>query len=99
MSEAVPSARQGPKPYWNPYVAGVGLGLTLLAAFVIIGRGLGASGGFTTAVSYGVQVVSWVCLSGDWHQGCWPVECDQRYSVARASLRTGDWHLPWRADC
>jgi uncharacterized membrane protein YedE/YeeE len=57
MSESVPSASQGPKPYWNPYVAGVGLGLTLLAAFVIMGRGLGASGGFTTAVSYGVQVV------------------------------------------
>jgi uncharacterized membrane protein YedE/YeeE len=57
MSESVPSASQGPKPYWNPYLAGVGLGLTLLAAFVIMGRGLGASGGFTTAVSYGVQVV------------------------------------------
>jgi uncharacterized membrane protein YedE/YeeE len=31
-----------PKPYMNPYLAGIGLGLVLLAAFVIMGRGLGA---------------------------------------------------------
>ncbi len=30
--------------YTNPYLAGVGLGLTLLMAFVLVGRGLGASG-------------------------------------------------------
>lgn len=30
--------------YWSPYLSGVGLGLTLLLAFVIVGRGLGASG-------------------------------------------------------
>jgi formate dehydrogenase gamma subunit len=33
--------------YWPPYAAGLGLGLTLLAAFVVIGQGLGASGAFT----------------------------------------------------
>lgn len=33
----------GPRPYWNPYVAGVLLGLTLLATFVVAGQGLGAS--------------------------------------------------------
>lgn len=32
-----------PKNYWNPYMAGVLLGLTLLAAFVVAGQGLGAS--------------------------------------------------------
>jgi uncharacterized protein len=48
------SARHPEKKYWNPYIAGIGLGLTLLAAFVIMGRGLGASGGFSTMVSYGV---------------------------------------------
>jgi uncharacterized membrane protein YedE/YeeE len=31
------------KPYWNPYIAGVLLGLTLLAAFLVAGQGLGAS--------------------------------------------------------
>ena len=32
--------------YWHPYIAGIGLGLTLLLAFVVMGRGLGASGAF-----------------------------------------------------
>ena len=35
----------GPQPYWNPYLAGVLLGLVLLASFVILGAGLGASSG------------------------------------------------------
>jgi uncharacterized protein len=33
-----------PKNYMNPYLAGFLLGLVLLSAFVIAGRGLGASG-------------------------------------------------------
>ena len=33
------------KPYMNPYLAGMGLGLTLLASFLILGAGLGASSG------------------------------------------------------
>ncbi|HOU53996.1 MAG TPA: YeeE/YedE thiosulfate transporter family protein [Myxococcota bacterium] len=32
------------RPFWNPYLAGVVLGLVLLAAFVLAGNGLGASG-------------------------------------------------------
>jgi uncharacterized membrane protein YedE/YeeE len=47
-----------PKPYSNPYLAGIGLGLVLLAAFVIMGRGLGASGAFTTLISVGVNEVA-----------------------------------------
>ncbi len=31
------------KSYWNPYLAGLLLGLTLLATFLIAGQGLGAS--------------------------------------------------------
>jgi hypothetical protein len=42
---------RGPRPYSNPYVAGVGLGLVLLAAFAIAERGLGASGAFTSAAA------------------------------------------------
>lgn len=38
-----------PKPFWNPYVAGVCLGLVLLASFVITGKGLGGSGAFKRA--------------------------------------------------
>ena len=45
------------KRYWSPYVAGVSLGLTLLATFYLAGRGLVGSGAIalTTAVgSYAV---------------------------------------------
>lgn len=39
-----------PRSYWNAQLAGVALGLTLLATFVLTGHGLGASG-FTTALA------------------------------------------------
>ncbi|HEX3474011.1 MAG TPA: YeeE/YedE thiosulfate transporter family protein [Kofleriaceae bacterium] len=39
------------RPYSDPYAAGVALGLVLLAAFVITGRGLGASGAFATTAA------------------------------------------------
>ena len=39
------------RAYANPYVAGVGLGLVLLGAFVIMGRGLGASGAFASSAA------------------------------------------------
>ena len=39
------------RPYSNPYVAGVALGLVLLSAFVVMGRGLGASGGFAAVAA------------------------------------------------
>jgi uncharacterized membrane protein YedE/YeeE len=47
-----------PKPYSNPYVVGFGLGLVLLSAFLIMGRGLGASGAVSTLVAVGVEKVT-----------------------------------------
>ncbi len=47
-----------PKPYSNPYFTGIGLGLVLLLAFVIMGRGLGASGAMSSIVAYGVNSIS-----------------------------------------
>jgi uncharacterized membrane protein YedE/YeeE len=44
--------------YSDPYLAGVGLGLVLLAAFVFAGRGLGASGAFATTASGTVAAVA-----------------------------------------
>ena len=35
------------KPFWNPYVAGIALGLVLLASFLVMGFGLGSSGAVT----------------------------------------------------
>ena len=40
----------GSARYVNPYLAGIGLGLVLLAAFVISGTGLGASGAIMRTV-------------------------------------------------
>ena len=45
-------------PYANPYLAGVGLGLVLLAAFVLVGRGLGASGAFSSTMSWLTSLVA-----------------------------------------
>lgn len=47
-----------PNPYLNPYLAGIGLGLVLLTAFVIMGRGLGASGALSSVVTLGVNSVA-----------------------------------------
>ena len=44
--------------YANPYLAGVGLGLVLLAAFVLVGRGLGASGAFSSTISWLTSLVA-----------------------------------------
>lgn len=49
---------KSPKPYWNPYLSGIGLGLVLLTAFVVMGRGLGASGAFSTLLAVGVDKVA-----------------------------------------
>ncbi len=36
--------QRDPAKFWNPYLAGVALGLVLLTAYVVMGKGLGASG-------------------------------------------------------
>lgn len=46
------------RAYADPYVAGAGLGLVLLAAFVLVGRGLGASGAFASTAAGAVALVA-----------------------------------------
>ena len=46
------------KPYSDPYLAGIGLGLVLLASFAFAGRGLGASGAFTSGAAEVVAAVA-----------------------------------------
>jgi len=53
------------KPYSNPYYTGFGLGLVLLAAFVIMGRGLGASGAVSTTTAVMVNEVAPEHASGN----------------------------------
>jgi len=40
------------KPFWNPYAAGVLLGLVLLATYLVTGRGLGATAGFAAVAAW-----------------------------------------------
>lgn len=44
--------------YWSPYIAGAGLGVTLLATFVIAGWGLGASSAFSLLTGVGLGKLS-----------------------------------------
>jgi len=49
------------KNYWNPYLAGLLLGLTLLAAYLVAGQGLGAS-----AMPKRVVALGCVAVDADW---------------------------------
>lgn len=40
------------RPLWNPYVAGVALGLGLLATFLVTGNGYGVTGATTIATAH-----------------------------------------------
>lgn len=46
------------RPYLNPYLAGLFLGLTLLASFLILGAGLGASAGIARLAAFCQMCVS-----------------------------------------
>lgn len=47
-----------PNRFWNPYLAGVALGLVLLTAFVVMGKGLGASGAWFRVGVAAVETVA-----------------------------------------
>jgi hypothetical protein len=49
-----------PSRFWNPYLAGVALGLVLLSAFAVMGNGLGASG---ASLRFGVAALDAVAPS------------------------------------
>jgi uncharacterized membrane protein YedE/YeeE len=44
--------------FWSPYIAGIGLGITLLATFYITGWGLGASSAFSLLAGVGMRDIS-----------------------------------------
>ena len=50
--------RRAAAPYANPYLAGIGLGLVLLSAFVVMGRGLGATGASNALVAWLLSAVA-----------------------------------------
>jgi uncharacterized protein len=44
--------RRDPSQYWNPYFAGVMLGIVLFGSLFVTGNGLGASGGFARIMAF-----------------------------------------------
>jgi len=51
----------------NPYLAGVGLGLTLLVSFLVLGAGLGASSGLARVAAYaGLCITKAYTLSSEY---------------------------------
>jgi uncharacterized membrane protein YedE/YeeE len=52
--------QRDPNKFWNPYLAGVALGLVLLTGVAVLGKGLGASG---ASFRVGVTVVEAVAPS------------------------------------
>lgn len=57
LTHAYPGAAARPvksvsRPFLNPYLAGVLLGLVLLATYVVTGRGLGATAGFAAVATW-----------------------------------------------
>lgn len=65
----------GGAAYVNPYLAGVGIGLVLLATFVIMDRGLGATGAFSAflvwvmSLSSADYVTANAVHAGYWNEG------------------------------
>ena len=46
------------RPYWNPYIVGVGIGLLIILSFIVTGRGLGAIGAFNGIIASLVHAIA-----------------------------------------
>ena len=47
-----------PRPYWNPYAAGIVLGIVLGGSFLLTGHGLGASGALGRLIGAGLDAIA-----------------------------------------
>ncbi len=59
------------RPYWNPYVAGTGLGLTLVLSYLVLGTGIGASGAIARLAAASAHVVAPAALEDNATTGPW----------------------------
>ena len=71
MSRPIQPTRPESERYWNPYVAGVGLGLTLLLSFVALGVGLGASGSTARLAAAGAHLLAPDTVESNGYLGPW----------------------------
>jgi uncharacterized membrane protein YedE/YeeE len=67
------------RKYMSPYVAGAGLGLTLLATFALAGWGLGASSAFSLLTGVGIDKLS--------HEYAQSIEYFSRYLNVESPLK------------
>ncbi len=70
MDDAIQKPAAG-RTHWNPYVAGMFLGLVLVASYVILGAGLGASGGIARIAAYAESLVAPEHVRGSAYFGAW----------------------------
>ena len=63
MSTAVRA--DGPRAYASPYAAGVGLGVVLLASYILAGRGLGATGAFAVVAANTIDAAAPAAVQGN----------------------------------
>lgn len=72
MNEPISDPRKaGRKPYWSPYLAGLGLGATLLASFWLLGAGLGASGGLARMAAWAQHLIMPTHVESSAYFGKW----------------------------
>jgi len=50
--------KREPRPYWNPYIVGVGIGLLIILSFLVTGRGLGAIGAFNGFLASTIHAIA-----------------------------------------
>ncbi len=65
-ASSIEHGRAPERPLWDPYLAGVALGLVLLATFLVAGRGIGASGALTRMTARAAEAIAprWVHGNG-----------------------------------
>jgi uncharacterized protein len=71
MSRPIQPSAPGAQRYWSPYVAGFGLGLTLLVSFVALGVGLGASGSTARLAASAAHVLAPEAVESNGYLGPW----------------------------
>jgi uncharacterized membrane protein YedE/YeeE len=73
--DSVPAPLQPDTPkaarYWNPYLAGVGLGLTLIASYAVLGAGLGASAPVARVAAEAAHALAPAAMEANPAMGAW----------------------------
>ncbi len=57
-------AAKNERPYMNPYLGGIGIGVILFSVFFITGKGLGASGALTRLFTFTMDKITPTYVSG-----------------------------------